>query len=39
MPFGSNNFFVYGGHSWGGGVIQNILVPCDFIIERSIVTL
>ena len=31
--------FVYGGgHSWGGGVIQNILMPCDFTIERSLVT-
>ena len=39
MPFGSNTFCLWGtqlGVEWG--VIQNILMPCDFIIERSLVT-
>ena len=36
MPFGSNTFLFMGGTvGGGGGVIQNILMPCDFINERS----
>ena len=37
MPFGSNTFcFLFMGGTVGGeGVIQNILMPCDFINERS----
>ena len=38
MPFGSNTF-LFMGHTVGGVVIQNILMPCDFINERSLVTL
>ena len=39
MPFGSNNFLFMGDTDGGGGVIQNILMPCDFMNERSLVTL
>ena len=31
--------FCLWGAQLGGGVIQNILMPCDFIIERLLVTL
>ena len=41
MLFGSNTFLFMGAQlgGGGGGDIQNILMPCDFITERSLVTL